>query len=405
MRPKDPVAHPSRINVCRGSFASAALIRDIIKTDGPRANELTKTGHVKILFALAGLHRVDRGAEVVFISVASQLARAGDKVTLVGSGPHRPDTPYRYIRVPAMRRERFERWPTLPMFRNETSWEEASFVPGLLAVYRPGDYDVTITCAYPWTNWALRRPTGGYRPKHVFVTQNGDWPAHSNEAEFRFFDCDGLICTNPEYLERNGERYRSTLIPNGIDTERFTPGPSERERLGLPTDGPIVLMVSALIATKNVEGAIRALAHVPEASLVVAGDGPLRDELRQLAEQLIPGRYTQLTMAPADMPALYRSADAFLHMSRHEPFGNVYLEAMGCGKPVIGIDLPRTRWIVGDGAFLADPDDDADLVAKIRAALGAKDNSPAALVERAREFDWSKIAGRYREFFEEVVGA
>ena len=373
--------------------------------DGPWVDELTKTGHVKILFALAGLHRVDRGAEVVFISVASQLARAGDKVTLIGSGPHRPDAPYRYIRVPAIRRERFERWPSLPMFRNETSWEEASFVPGLLAAFRPGDYDVTVTCAYPWTNWALRRPTGGYRPKHVFVTQNGDWPAHSDKAEFRFFDCDGLICTNPDYLERNSARYRSTLVPNGIDTSRFTPGPGERERLGLPLDRPIVLMVSALIATKNVEGALRAMEHDPEANLVVAGDGPLRGELRDLADRLIPGRYTQVTMPPEEMPSLYRSADIFLHMSRQEPFGNVYLEAMGCGKPVVGIDLPRTRWIVGDGAFLAAPDDDADLVNKIRAALGSRDQSASALIDRAREFDWSRIAARYRDFFGEVAAS
>ncbi|MCH8614694.1 glycosyltransferase family 4 protein [Sphingomonas sp. SM33] len=360
---------------------------------------------MKILFALAGLHRVDRGAEVVFISLASQLARAGDKVTLIGSGPQRPGAEYRYIRAPAMRREWFERWPTLPMFRNETAWEEASFGPGLLSVFRPGDYDVTVTCAYPWTSWALRRPTGGYRPKHVFVTQNGDWPAYANNAEFRFFDCDGLVCTNPDFLERNSERYRSTLIPNGIDTGRFTPGPAERERLGFPTNGRVVLMVSALIASKNVEEAIRAVAQVPDANLVVAGDGPLREQLKQVADEVMPGRYKQLTVPPAEMPALYRSADAFLHLSRDEPFGNVYLEAMACGKPVIGIDLPRTRWIVGDGAFLADPDDPSDLVRKIEAGLAASASSPDAFVKRAREFDWSNIARRYRTFLEEVVAA
>ncbi len=77
------------------------------------------------------------------MSVASQLARQGDEVTLIGSGPERPGREYRYIQAPSIRRENFERWPSLPMFRNETAWEEASFVPGLLRAYSPSDYDVT----------------------------------------------------------------------------------------------------------------------------------------------------------------------------------------------------------------------------------------------------------------------
>src|SRR5690242_11077065 len=133
---------------------------------------------VRILFALAGLHRVDRGAEVAFISIARELARLGNEVTLIGSGPPRPEEPYRYLEVPAVSRTKFEAWPSLPALRNDTSWEEATFVPGLLAKYRPSDFDITATCAFPWTHWALRRPMlGGRTPRHVFITQNGDWPA------------------------------------------------------------------------------------------------------------------------------------------------------------------------------------------------------------------------------------
>ena len=100
---------------------------------------------MRILFALPGLHRVDRGAEIAFLSVASELARRGDEVTLIGSGPPRPDTPYNYIQVPVSSRERFERLPHIPVFRSETVWEEATFVPGLLRAYDPSAYDVTLT--------------------------------------------------------------------------------------------------------------------------------------------------------------------------------------------------------------------------------------------------------------------
>jgi glycosyltransferase involved in cell wall biosynthesis len=359
---------------------------------------------MRILLALAGLHRVDRGAEIAFMSVASQLARQGDEVTLIGSGPERPGREYRYIQAPSIRRENFERWPSLPMFRNETAWEEASFVPGLLRAYRPSDYDVTLTCAYPWTSWTLRRPAVGRRPKHVFVTQNGDWPAFSDSSEFRLFDCDGLICTNPEYYERNKQRYRAALIPNGVDPVQFSPGPSERARLGLPESGPIVLMVSALIASKNVDEAIRAVALLPDVTLVVAGDGPLRDEMRALADKLIPGNYLRVSLPSKDMAPLYRSADAFLHLSRDESFGNVFVEAMACGTPVVAYDLPRTRWIVGDGGFLATDRNSEAIASKLKQAMDREDDG-SSLVERAQGFQWISVAGQYRAFLEQVVRA
>jgi glycosyltransferase involved in cell wall biosynthesis len=236
----------------------------------------------------------------------------------------------------------------------------------------------------------------------VFITQNGDWPAFSDNAEFRFFDCDGLVCTNPDYFERNRVRYRASLIPNGVDLERFRPGLPERARFGLPESGPLVLMVSALIASKNVGEGIAAVAQIPGANLVVAGDGPMRNELQKLAEELLPGRYRQLTVPAADMPALYRSADAFMHLSIDESFGNVFVEAMASGLPVVAYDTPRTHWIVGDCAFFADPAKPESITAAIGAALQRK-SGEAAMRERAQQFGWSAIATRYEKFFSELL--
>ncbi|MEO7411583.1 MAG: glycosyltransferase family 4 protein [Sphingomicrobium sp.] len=354
------------------------------------------------MFVLPGLHRVDRGAEIAFISIARELARTGNDITLLGSGPERAGEPYRYLRAPAIKRERFEKFPKIPALRSETGWEEASFLPGLLTRFRPSDYDVTVTCAYPFTNWALRRPAFGHRPKHVFVTQNGDWAAWSDNAEFRLFGCDGLVCTNPDYLERNAERYRAVLIPNGVDTSRFRPGEADRAAFGLPATGPIVLMVSALIASKNVREGIEAVAKIPDAVLVVAGDGPLRAEIHDLARQLLPDRFVNLTVTADRMPDLYRTADVFLHLSVDESFGNVFLEAMATGLPVVAYEYDRTRWIVGDEALFADRSDPASLPAKLSAALRANARVKDAMTERAQSFGWPAIAVRYEAFFKEL---
>lgn len=354
---------------------------------------------------LPGLHRVDRGAEIAFISVARELSQRGHDVTLLGSGPDRPGEPYRYLRAPAINRERFEKFPKFPVLRGETSWEEASFVPGLLHAFRPADYDITMTCAYPFTNWVLRRRTRGPRPSHIFVTQNGDWPAFCDNAEFRLFDCDGLVCTNPDYLERNRSRYRATLIPNGVDTMRFKPGKSDRASFSLPPGAPIILMVSALIASKNVREGIEAVAKLPDAVLVVAGDGPLRGEIHKLAEKLLTGRFVNLTVTADRMPDLYRAADAFLHLSVDESFGNVFIEAMASGLPVVAYETERTRWIVGDDAFFADRADPASLPTKIAAALMADAKVKAAMTARSQSFGWPAIAAQYEAFFEQVCAA
>lgn len=361
------------------------------------------TDQVRIAFALAGLHRIDRGAEVAFISIANELASAGHQVTLIGSGPERPERPYRYLRAPATSRKTFESFPTLPTLRSESAWEEATFAPGLLAKYRPSDFDISVTCAFPFTHWALRRPVlGGKRPRHVFVTQNGDWPAVSDKAEFRFFSCDGLVCTNPDYFERNRERYRCALIPNGVDLGAFSPGPRERARFSLPEKGRVVLMVSALIESKNVAQGIEAVARMPDTTLVVAGDGPLRADLCRLAAEILPGRYVQLTVPVAEMPMLYRSADVFMHLSTDESFGNVFVEAMASGLPIVAADTPRTRWIIGDDAFFSEVTSEHDLAAAISSAFQSAHGASAANRKRAQQFGWSAIAARYAEFFGEL---
>lgn len=341
---------------------------------------------------------------MAFISVARELVKRGHEVTLIGSGPMCADEPYHFVHAPAISRERFEGWPRLPTLRSEIFWEEATFAPGLLARFRPGDYDITATCGFPYTHWALRRPVlAGPRPRHVFITQNGDWPAFSDTAEFRFFECDGLVCTNPDFYERNHARYRCALIPNGVDLERFHPGEGDRERFGLPLEGPIVLMVSALTGSKHVEDGIAAVARVPGVNLVVAGDGPLRTQLQQLAGELLPGRYQQLTIAASDMPALYRAADVFLHLSREESFGNVFVEAMATGLPVVALDNSKTRWIIGSTGQFSDDSSVEAISAAVGRALQHGEAASVTMRQRAEAFGWPEIGQQYERFFNELL--
>jgi len=162
-------------------------------------------------------------------------------------------------------------------------------------------------------------------------------------------------------------------------------------------------MVSALIPSKRVETGIEAVSRIPDAHLVVAGDGPLRRTIDAEAARLLPGRFTRLTVAPELMPLLYRSADVFLHLSKEESFGNVFIEAMACGLPVVAHDSDRLRWIVGSDEYLLDTQDAAVVAKFIRGAYDACGLGGTERVARAANFSVSRIATLYRQFFEEVI--
>ena len=356
---------------------------------------------LRYLFVLPGFHREERGAEVALLSVASGLAEMGNAVTVLGAGLPRDDVPYRYRQVRAIDRRKLERLPRIPPFRSETAWEDATFAWNLQRAYDPRDFDISVTCNFPFSHWALRRG-GAHRPRHLFVTQNGDWPARSDKAEFRFFQCDGLVCTNPDYEADNKARWRTALIPNGIDPARFAGVSGDRTALGLPSDGPVVLMVSAFIDTKRVLDGMRAVAALPGVHFAVAGDGPLRSQVEALAAEILPGRFTRLALPAARMPVLYRSADVFLHMSLTESFGNVYVEAMASGLPIVAHDSPRLRWIVGERDTLCDTTDHSATVEALKRALA---QGQGAADPRAEQFTWSAIARQYDEFAREVMAA
>jgi glycosyltransferase involved in cell wall biosynthesis len=364
---------------------------------------------LRIAMLLPGLGRVQRGAEAAFLELAQQFARCPDlHVELFGSGGELPPA-VRLHQVRCVPRERFERWPHVPCLRSEYEYEELTFVLNLWwqGSFRPGDFDITLSCSYPYVNWFLQRNQCRGRPVHVFVTQNGDWMCRAHSREYRFFRCDGLVCTNPEYYALHRARYRSVLIPNGVDPDVFRP--ADEPVAGPAWGQPTVLMTSALIPSKGVAEGIEAVARVPEAFLVVAGDGPERARVAELAERALPGRHALLGSVPREkMPALFRQAQAFLHMSRDEPSALVYLEAASTGLPLVVHDSEVVRWTLGDGALYVNTRDQAAVAAALRQALDPPVGR--ALGRQARQrmtagWSWDKLAAKYRAFFDELLGA
>lgn len=83
-----------------------------------------------------------------------------------------------------------------------------------------------------------------------------------------------------------------------------------------------------------------------------------------------------------------------MHLSIDELFGNVFLEAMATGLPVVEYEYHRTRWIVGDEAFFADRKDPVSLPSKISLALQADSTAKHARTHRAHGFGSRAIAAQ-----------
>jgi glycosyltransferase involved in cell wall biosynthesis len=160
---------------------------------------------------------------------------------------------------------------------------------------------------------------------------------------------------------------------------------------------PRLLMVGRLVPEKGHLDAIRALAALPpEVSLDIAGEGPFRGALEQEAESLGLTSRIRFLGYRTDLGPHYKSARLLVLPSHTEAFGNVIVEAMGYGLPVVAARCGGPAEILRDGAFgaLTPPGDTAALAEALRRAL-SQHADPARNRLRALDFAADKILDEY----------
>jgi phosphatidylinositol alpha-1,6-mannosyltransferase len=178
-------------------------------------------------------------------------------------------------------------------------------------------------------------------------------------------------------------------------------------------DGPVVLCVSRLVPRKGQDTLIRAWpavrAAIPDAQLLLVGDGPYRGELHRLAGQLgVSGSVTFTGSVPADaLPGYYAASDVFAMPCRTrragldvEGLGIVYLEASAAGLPVIGGDSGGAPDAILDGetGYVVPGRDVAALAQRITGLLAdparARAMGQRGLAWVEQEWDWSRVGSR-----------
>jgi phosphatidylinositol alpha-1,6-mannosyltransferase len=218
-----------------------------------------------------------------------------------------------------------------------------------------------------------------------------------------------------------------TVIPPGVDTERFRPAADDaerertRQRFGIARDAQLVVGVSRLVMRKGfdvlIDAAARLLPTHPDLHVAIGGSGRDRDRLQKRIQDTKAPASLLGRVADDDLPKLYAAADVFAMCCRTrwaglepEGFGIVFLEAAACGVPQLAGDSGGAADAVADGetGVVVDHPRDADAVA---AALRDLLDDPArrvALGRRSREravadFTYDHLAARLATLLDDLA--
>jgi D-inositol-3-phosphate glycosyltransferase len=379
---------------------------------------------------LAVLGGVDAGGQNVHVAaLASALARLGDEV-VVHTRRDDPGLPRRVQLAPGVEVDHVDAGPSTEIPKDELRPHMAAFADDLREQWLDDPPDVVH--AHFWMSalaaldaaHGLGIPVvqtfhalGVVKRRHQGDRDTSPPGRIADEARIaRAVDRIVATCTDEvfELLRMGADRRRITVVPCGVDLDRFgVEGPREEAARRL-------VAACRLVERKGLADAVKALAEVPGAELHVAG-GPSAQaleadpEARRLwalaARVGVADRFVLRGRVEREaMPALLRSADAVVCVPWYEPFGIVPLEAMACGVPVVASAVGgHTDSVVhGVTGVHVPPRDPRALAAALRALLA----DPARRAElgeagarRARQrYGFDRVARATRDVYASLVG-
>lgn len=340
---------------------------------------------MKIAFLNIYQNKVNRGSET-FVQELSQRLSKNHTVKIISD--YKIDWSRKDMSGTWQRRLFIDYWSLL------IARFTLSVIPNLLK----NKFDIVFPLNGGWQVAIVRIVTWLYRGKMLISGQSGmGWDDRNNLWSFpnTFVALSSKALT---WVRKVNPFVKTIYIPNGVDLKKFI---FKGESFKVALKKPIVLAVGAFTEQKRLDLVIKAVSKIGNASLLIAGGGgELRDKIYDLGVKSLRDRFRVISVPFEKMPEIYRSADVFtLSSSSSEAFGNVLVEAMASGLPVVATNDPIRKEIVGDAGILINPTNIEQYTEALRKALEINwGNKPR---KQAEKFDWDKIVKQY----EELIGS
>jgi len=206
--------------------------------------------------------------------------------------------------------------------------------------------------------------------------------------------------TKSELIKLGVDPSRVWVVYNGIDHILYRPGRRK-------SDTPTILWLNRFVKYKNPEHALKAFQivkkNLPDAKLIMAGDGPERPRIESIARRLgIDNIIFTGRVSLAQKIKLLQESWVCLYTSDVEGWGLVALEAAACGTPCVGYAVGGLRESIVDGVtgFLARPgdfEDLADKILKIAGDVNTLKRLSQNAVAYASKFDWDRSVREFEE--------
>ena len=201
------------------------------------------------------------------------------------------------------------------------------------------------------------------------------------------------------------------VVSRGVDTKLFNISKRDtslRSSWGATDDTKVLISVGRMAPEKNLDQVLKtyeALKSTGQAfKLVMVGDGPLKDQFQKRYPEIIfPGMLTQSNLA-----AYYASSDLFIFPSQTETFGNVTLEALASGIPVLAFDCAAARdWVqTGVNGWLVAENNPEGFAAQAVAIFNSKDlldQITQSTRQQVVHLDWDQIAEQVESVFWDAI--
>ena len=200
------------------------------------------------------------------------------------------------------------------------------------------------------------------------------------------------------------QKYLSKIY-NGIpDVSRKNSLATIRARWNLPEHVPLLIHVGRLAQVKNQSTLIKTLLHLPDAHLILIGEGELRAELEQQVAtlQLTQRVHFLGEMNSEDVFDLLAISNVFVFASLYEAMPMAIVEAMGLGIPIVAGDIPATREVIGDAGIFVPLDNAEAIAVAVRQILESPELAShlrQCSLQRSTLFSIEQMVGSYEQLF------